>query len=188
MTDEAANPAHAANPLEGFEFYADGDGVRLGVCAPCARFSLRMDGGDLPKAEKIFGQAVPLRVGEMSVSGPRLALCLGPDEWMLIVPTEAAGGLVAGFKRLEATLMHALVDISDRQVGIEITGHGAALLLNAGCPLDLEEMGTGRCSRSVIEGVQVVVIKFSLERYRIEMARSFTEFIRNFLVQAATDG
>lgn len=188
MTDEAAKPAHAANPLEGFEFSADGDGVRLGVCAPSARFSLRMDGGDLPKAEKIFGQAVPLRVGEMSVSGPRLALCLGPDEWMLLMPTKAAGGFVAGFKRLETTLMHALVDICDRQVGIEITGQSAALLLNAGCPLDLEEMGTERCSRSVIEGVQVLVMKFSSEHYRIEIARSYAEFIREFLVQAAADG
>ena len=188
MADASANPAHATNPLEGFELSADGEGAKLKVSTPCARFSLRLGAVDLPKAEKVFGQALPQRIGEMSVSGPRLALCLGPDEWLLIVPTEAAGGLVAGFKRLEATLMHALVDISDRQVGIEITGHGAALLLNAGCPLDLEEMETGRCSRSVIEGVQVVVIKFSLERYRIEIARSFAEFIRDFLVQAATDG
>ena len=35
-------------------------------------------------------------------------------------------------------LPHALVEVSHRQTALEIRGPQAALLLNAGCPLDLE--------------------------------------------------
>ena len=76
-----------------------------------------------------FGVSPPLTAAESRRDeGARAALWLGPDEWLLIAEDPAAslerdvgGGAGGGSARL--------VDVSHRQVAIEIGGAGAARLL-----------------------------------------------------------
>ena len=66
-----------------------------------------------------------------------------------------------------AGLDHALVDVSHRQVAVEINGAHAGHILNGGCPLDLDlkEFPVGMCTRTLFAKADGVV-KFGKRRDR----------------------
>ena len=84
-----------------------------------------------------FGALPPLQPLRAASEGLRAALWMGPDEWLLIAE-DAEPGIGAKLEAALAGVPHALVDVSHRQCAIEVSGAGAARLLNAGVPLDLD--------------------------------------------------
>ncbi len=170
------------NPLNGLSFDA-GAGPDL-VMRPgddCARFSLRIPVRQLKKAASAFGADIPDRVGGMASGADRRALCLGPDEWLLLAPEITSEEIIARFANMAESNLHSLVDVSHRTIGIEISGRLAQLTLNAGCPLDLENMEIDRCTRTVMDKAQIILMKLEEQRYRLEIVRSFAPFVWSFL-------
>ena len=183
--DVAARPY---NPLEGAGFCAgSGPVLRLRAGADRARLSLRIAPAQLEKAIEAFGCPIAAKIGAMSWADQRTALCLGPDEWLLMAPETEKEKIIAGFAEIGGQTNHSLVDVSDRMVAIEITGPAAALVLNAGCPLDLEKMPVGGCARTVLDKAEVVLMKCEGAYYQLEVARSFAEFVWNFLSVAGRE-
>ncbi len=84
---------------------------------------------------------------------------------------------------------HSLVDGSDRQTGIEITGPDAAAALNAGCPLDLdpEAFPVGMCTRTVLAKTEIVLWRTAPATFRVEVSRSFAMYAWRFLVEASRE-
>ena len=99
---------------------------------------------------------------------------LGPDEWLLIgaIDGDGAGQPVS------------IVEVSNRHVGLDVTGPRAAELLMSGCPLDLERMAVGRGTRTIYETVEIIVIKRDPETFRVEVWRSFAPWLWAALGQA----
>lgn len=109
------------------------------------------------------------------------ALWLGPDEWLLLDPGE----------RVRAADDCFLVDVSHRQVGLELHGADAAVLLNGAVALDLSEQTfpVGMCTRTLFEKAEIVLWRRGIERWRIEVARSYAPYVRMLLAAiAAADG
>ncbi|MGA2792755.1 MAG: sarcosine oxidase subunit gamma family protein, partial [Roseiarcus sp.] len=135
-----------------------------------------------------FGAAAALEPLRSLTAGPRSALWMGPDEWLLIAEDlEPALGA-----RLEAALAptaHALVDVSHRQGAIELSGRGAARLLNAGVPLDLDSsvFPVGMVARTLLTKVEIVLWRRAPEVFHIEFSRSFGPYVAAILAQAAGD-
>ena len=150
----------------------------------CARFSLRVPVGALKKAAVAFEGNIPENIGEMSVGTGKSALCLGPDEWLLRAPYRDAQSIIVRFSQLYETAAHSLVDVSYCTLGIKVCGPRARLALNSGCPLDLENMPAGRCTRTVLAKAQIILLKFDDQHYRLEIARSFAPYIWEFLKNA----
>ena len=183
MSEQILSPT---GPLDGADFSAGpGPDLHLRPADDCARFSLRIAKANLKKAAEAFGAHLPAMIGGMSSSGEKTALCLGPDEWLLMAPVTEREGIAARFAKLSDT--HSLVDVGHRSVGIDVSGPAAALALNAGCPLDLEAMAVGGCTRTVLDKVEVVLMKLGAERYRLDIVRSFAEFVWNFLSHAGRE-
>lgn len=188
MSDEFDVIANPSNPLDGAAFSA-GPGPML-VMAPaddCARLSLRIAGKDLAKAIKAFGCDIPAKIGGMSSTAGKTALCLGPDEWLLMLPESEQEGITARFAEMNEQTRHSLVDVGHRTVGIEVSGPAAALALNAGCPLDLEPMPVGGCTRTVLDKAEIILMKLEKDRYRLEIMRSFAQFVWSFLSSAGRE-
>jgi sarcosine oxidase subunit gamma len=119
--------------------------------------------------------------------GDRSALCLGPDEWLILAPPS---DLVArALAQAMQGCAHALVDVSDRQCAIELSGGAAADVLNTGCPLDLDEAAfpVGMCTRTVLAKSEIVLWRVRTGTFRLEVARSFAPYVRAFLLEAARD-
>ena len=109
------------------------------------------------------------------------ALWLGPDEWLLLDPGE----------HVRAVEGCVVVDVSHRQVGLELRGADAAMLLNGAVALDLSERAfpVGMCTRTLFEKAEIVLWRRRPETWRIEVARSYTPYVRALLLAiAAADG
>jgi len=173
--------------LEGREL-PDNARVRA-VAAPFAtRFILRGGEDVAGPVGAVFGVEPPARPLASTAKGPRAALWLGPDERLLMAEDEPAELAL----RLEAALagvFHALIDVSHRQVAIEVTGPGAARLLAAGVPLDLDMDGfpVGMATRTLLLKAEITLWRREAERFWLDVGRSFAPYVAAALSQSAAD-
>ena len=112
---------------------------------------------------------------------PRASLRLGPDEWLLIGPLGAQDGPAAGM----------LVDVSHRNVAIDVRGTQVRDVLNTGVPLDLDDVGfpVGTATRTLFAKAEIVLVRCDdqdgLATFRLECWRSFARYLVGHLTQSA---
>jgi sarcosine oxidase, subunit gamma len=160
------------------------EAVRLLPAA--SRFTLR--GG--PAVMTAAGAATGLKISDTPLrsvtQGDRVALWLGPDEQLLL--TSLSDGEAMGQQLREAlgALPHSLVDMSHRQIALEVSGPQAQDVLNAGCPLDLHiaSFPVGMCTRTVLGKCDIVLWRTAVETFRVEVWRSFADYASRFLAEA----
>ena len=163
------------------------DGFALAPAPDCARFVLRAAPTDAQSVAVAFGAAPspePMRAVE---GGARAALWLGPDEWLLLAPGEDADALASSLEANLAGVAHSLVDVSHRQIGLDVGGALAARALNAGCPLDLSERAfpAGMVTRTLLGKCEIVLWRRGPQRFHAEVWRSFADYAWDFLGEAA---
>jgi len=168
------------------------DGRALPSVATALPFATRLilrGGADVvgPVAEA-FGVAPPTQPLSSAASGARAALWLGPDEWLLIAE-ERATDLQAGLEAALSGVFHSLVDVSHRQVGIWLEGPGAARLLAAGCPLDLDlrAFPAGMSTRTLLVKAEIGLWRPTEDGFHIEMLRSLAPYVARILDEASRD-
>ncbi len=158
-------------------------GVSVRPSSGGARFSLRV----APQAgDAALG--LDLAVNKRWTSGDRFSARLGPDEWLIGGPEAEADELREEIERALVGRFHSLVDVSHRNVAIEISGALAVEALNAGCPLDLSDAafpaGTG--TRTLLGKAEIVLMRPGHGPvFHVECWRSFAPYVFAFLVQAA---
>jgi sarcosine oxidase subunit gamma len=158
------------------------------ACPPATRFILRGGHEAAACAGPAFGAPPPLEPLRSQTAGSRSALWLGPDEWLLIAEgMEPAIG--AALEAALAPIPHALVDVSHRQGALEVVGQGAARLLNAGAPLDLDlsAFPVGMVARTLLTKAEIVLWRRAPDLFRVEFSRSFGPYVVAILAQAASD-
>jgi heterotetrameric sarcosine oxidase gamma subunit len=101
------------------------------------RFSLRLDPSLLSTISQAAGLVFDVPINRRVVLAERAALRLGPDAWLLSGPESAADQVARDVAAALAGRQHALVDVSQLQVALAVTGSKAADVSNSGCPLDL---------------------------------------------------
>lgn len=177
---------HERHPLTGREVTTR-SAIPLNIrpAADAARFSLRIDPAEASAASKALGMALPEKIGGVSASGELCAICLGPDEWHVIVPLAHGHALESRFADLYGTVIHSLVDIGHREVGIEIEGAAAALVLQSAIAFDVGAMPVGSGCRTIFDRAQIVLLRVAEDRFRIEVWQSFADHVWG-LLQAAS--
>jgi sarcosine oxidase subunit gamma len=115
------------------------------------------------------------------------ALWLGPDEQLLIGPESA--DLAATLQPALRGLSHSLVEVSHRQIGLEVSGPHVTDLLNAGCPLDLDlsAFPVGMCTRTVLTKAEIVLWRTDETVFHVEVWRSFASYVTELLAEIARD-
>lgn len=162
----------------------------LAALPPAARFILRGRPGAVEAAAPAFGAALPqLACRAATAREGRAALWLGPDEWLLLAPPGDGPALATALERAMDGHPHSLVDVSSRQVGIEVSGPDAPAALNAGCPLDLDPSAfpVGACTRTVLAKAEIVLWRTAPDTFRVEGWRSFAAYVWAFLVEASRE-
>jgi len=161
--------------------------TRLDISAAedAARFSLRIDPSEAATAAIAFGAPLPTRIGQTASSGGRLALQLGPDEWQLLAPLSEGDAIVESFGRLQTP--HSLVDVGHREVGILVEGEAALLALRSAIAFDVEAMPVGTGCRTVFDKAQIILIRETENRFRIEVWRSFADHVWHILHAASRE-
>ena len=161
----------------------------LRTLPPATRFILQ--GG--PAARAAAGEAFGVPLAESpcranSVEG-RAALWLSPDEQLLLGSAGDAQILAAGLEAALSGIAHSLVDVSHRQIALQVSGPHASAILNTGCPLDLDptEFPPGMCTRTLFGKADIVLWRTAVAEYQIEVWRSFAGYVSALLLEAAQD-
>jgi sarcosine oxidase, subunit gamma len=160
-------------------------GLRL--LAPSARFILRAH----PHAIRSAGAALGIEVAQLacraSQGGARAALWLGPDEYLILAPDGETPALARLLEEALRNEPHSLVDVSHRQTALEIRGPRVEDILNSACPLDLglRAFAVGMCTRTVFAKAEFVLWRTAADVFRLEVWRSFTDYVARFLDEVA---
>lgn len=166
MVDAATRTAPV--PAQPAEF----PGVTIALAVPLARFSLRAR--DPAVLAALLGQDLPERIGATAGA----AIKLGPDEWLARLPAGTVPGSAVGQPC-------SVADVSERSIGIELSGARALAVLSAGCPRNLALLGIGEGRRTVFEGVEVIILREAETRYVVEVWRSFAPWLWTALTTVA---
>ena len=169
----------------------------LKATPPALRFILHADA----RARRAAAPAWGVRFAEEScravVEGTRATLWLGPDEYLLLGRADGSDTEIAeseqaaaeAIERVLGDLPHALVNISHRQFGLEVSGPHAATILNGACPLDLDlsEFPAGMCTRTVLAKADIVLWRTSDDAFHLEVWRSFSGYVTGLLSEIARE-
>ncbi len=153
------------------------------------RLSLRGGPEVLAAAGRAFGTALPEQPCRAAEGDARAALWLGPDEQLLLVQLEEWAATFEALSRALAGMPHALVDISQRQLALQVSGAQAATLLNTGCPLDLHPstFPVGMCTRTLLAKAPVVLWRTAPEMFHLEVWRSYVPYVERLLQEASRE-
>jgi len=166
------------------------DAVVIRLLAPRARFSLRLDPALLSTAGQAAGFTLDMPINRRMSSGERVAMRLGPDEWLLCGPEEETAQITRDVGVALAGLHHSLVDVSHRHVAFSVAGAKAADVLNSGCPLDLSSplCAAGFATRTLLGKAEIILAKTDdLPTFEVECGRSFATYVQDFLLEAARE-
>ncbi|UXN62601.1 sarcosine oxidase subunit gamma [Phyllobacterium zundukense] len=159
--------------------------VSVTLADNATRISLRAKADAVPALSKVLGLTLPMKPKTSASNGGRAALWLGPDEWLII--DDADSGVVADLAKVK--VLHSVVDVSHRNVGIIVAGRGAAAAVNGGCPQDLslKAFPVGAASRTVLGKIEIVLWRTDEDAFRVECWRSFSSYAYAFLQESARD-
>lgn len=162
-------------------------GVRL--LPPSTRFILRGAGSVIRAAGSVLGIDVASLACRASHAHGRALLWLGPDEYLLLAAEAEAAALAVSLESVLHGQAYALVDVSHRQSSIEVSGAHAASVLSSGCPLDLDvsNFPIDMCTRTVFAKAEVVLWRTAIDAFRVEVWRSFTDYVARYLADVTRE-
>src|SRR5712671_1396240 len=119
---------------------------------PASRFTLRGASPVMTAAGAALGLNISDTACRSASNGNWAALWLGPDEQLVLAPVADGESVAHRLRDALSARPHSLVDVSHRQIAIEISGPQAQTLLSAGCPLDLHisSFPIGMCTRTIL--------------------------------------
>ena len=99
---------------------------------------------------KVLGCEPPLKANTMVESGDFRIYWLGPDEWLVITPTDQQGKVQADLTKALDGVFSSVVDNSSGLTLVEVSGTNAGALLATDCPLDLHPtvFKAGQCAQT----------------------------------------
>jgi sarcosine oxidase subunit gamma len=165
-------------------------GVTLSNIEASTSYAFRIAPALGESIREVAGFDLTGRINTVIATGERTAARLGPDEWLLMAPASDNDTLAKAIGAALEGQLHSLVDISHRNVSIRVDGPQAAIVLNAGVALDLDDAAfpAGSATRTVLGKAEIVLVRASADRcYRVVCWRSFAPYVRDFLEEAARD-
>jgi sarcosine oxidase subunit gamma len=154
-----------------------------------SRLSVRGGEAAIPLIGRAFGVALPRDACRAATVPPRAALWLGPDEWLLLAPDGEADAIASDIAAALTGAPASIVDISDRQVALSVSGLRAADAVNAFNPLDLDPAAfpVGTVTRTIFAKAEIVLWRTAADAFRIEVWRSFAPYVEGLLREAASE-
>jgi sarcosine oxidase subunit gamma len=149
--------------------------VTVTLLPEATRYIVRGD----PAGFSGYGVSLPRQACRAETNGSVSALWLGPDEWLVLAPDGREMNIP----------MASVVEVSDRQVAISVTGPQAADVINAFNALDLhiESFPVGMCTRTLFGKAEIVLWRTAPEAFHIEVWRSFAPYVLGCLAEATRE-
>jgi sarcosine oxidase, subunit gamma len=151
--------------------------------APASRLILQCDTPARDAAARVWGVPFSEQSCRARTQGERATLWLGPDEHLMWQASRDAALPIEELEQALSSYPHSLVDVSHRQVALEISGIHAATILAGACPLDLDlgQFPVHMCTRTVLAKAEIVLWRTAPEVFHLEVWRSFLSYAQHLL-------
>ena len=166
-----------------------GEDIAIRVGEPRGFLNLRGDPANrlfLEGVAECFGVALPLTPGTSQRADERVAIWLGPDEWLLAMPDGEQTKMETGLReRLPGRC--SLVDVSGGYVRFILAGRRARTVLQQASPHDFHPsvFAPGRCAQTVFAKATALVIATAEDSFELLVRTSYADYIRRWLATAA---
>jgi sarcosine oxidase subunit gamma len=152
------------------------------------RLILQGDAAARAAAEQVWGVSCSLPACRARTANGRSSLWLGPDEYLLLQASSEA----LPIESLEQALQphaHSLVEVSHRQVSLQVRGPNAQTILASCCPLDLDQSAfpLDMCTRTVLAKAEIVLWRRAADCFHLEVWRSFLSYAQELLTDASLE-
>jgi sarcosine oxidase subunit gamma len=176
-------------PLAGQALAIPGGRIEITPVPSAVRYILRCAPGSADAVGGVFGTPIPIVAGAAAMAGSRAALWLGPDEWLLLADEGSQRAIETAFASLAAQVQFSLVEVSHRNMAVELNGSAAADVLSTACALDLDAdvFGPGRCARTLFGKCEVVLWRTDHQAFRLDFPRSYAGYVWQLLEAACAD-
>jgi len=181
-----AEPMKGRSPLEGIALSADENTLVVKQVAPPVRYILRADPAMAPRLGGSIGVDVPTQSSHAATRRDRAVLWLGPDEWLVLAPESDRETLPLLLMAAAAGQPISLVEVSDRQIGLTLTGRRVEEALATGCPLPLDPrvFPASKCTRTLFGKAEIVLWRPAASMFALEVQRSFAPYVVALLAEA----
>lgn len=191
----------AKSPLGGASHGKQGDAIWMYEVPFTPMWDLRVEPGTdaFAAANKALGLTLPTTVGDVvRVNADCLgqpgynkdakglvALCLGPDQWMLTGTADAAELL----SPVRAAHHISVVDVSAQRTKLEISGSASVDVLEHVWEHDLREkqFGVDKCAQGIMFRTPVIMWHCCTDCYILFVRASFAEHLWEVLKDAAVE-
>jgi sarcosine oxidase, subunit gamma len=144
----------------------------------------------LEPMEGLSGLRLPLEPNRFTENDRAIALWLGPDEWLLVVPWGTEQTVTKTLCQAGREHFFAITDISHGLTAVNISGPGAIDTLSKGCSLDLHPsvFRSGCCAQTLLAKAGVVIRRVeSPHSFDLIVRRSFAEYLVLWLQDAGAE-
>ena len=186
---EAGHVRYGPEPLPASTESAPSVRTAISVRSGRGFLNLRLnprDGQALEAAERILGQPMPPAANTFT-AGEHDVYWLGPDEWLVATGTERASTLCKELAEALGGFHAAVNDVRGGHVELLVRGADARTVLAKGCTLDLHprEFAPGQCAQTGLGRAAVLLAAGDPSTYTIVVRRSFSDYLRRWLANAA---
>jgi sarcosine oxidase subunit gamma len=156
-------------------------------------FNLRGNPHDPSFTESVrlcLGVPLPVQPNTVAENDRVTVLWLGPDEWLLITAPSDQTDFVMTMRSALRGCFSSVVNITDGQTILRISGLHAVDVLQKGCGLNFDRrvFGPGCCAQTQIAKAGVVIHHVdALPVFDIIVRRSFTEYLALWLNDAVEE-
>ncbi len=182
---------HRQSPLDDYPpMFADlaAHGLTVSVVPPLGQINLR-------GLDHEIAQAVAAACNGLDVTGPTnrcvaagasWSLCLGPDEWLLVVPKDDTNDTVRDLAVGLAGKHASIVDVSSNRIALDVGGPKAVSLFSSLTSFDMTDLRPGRCAQTMLAKAQVIIHPLAAPTtYRVFVRPSFARYLADVIVDAA---
>ena len=174
-------------------------GVEMGERPLLGMINLRAQKSDpvfLPTITKIPGLELPTEVNTVAEGiGGIYTLCLGPDEWLIVTPTNKEQKLYSELIQSLEQLHTSINLVGESRSVIRLSGLHAHSVLAKGCSVDLHPrvFKPGQCAQTILGRSDIIIhqvaheAKTNAATYDIIIFRSFAEYVWTWLEDAARE-
>lgn len=144
----------------------------------------------LQPIEGLSGLRLPMEPNRFTENNRAIALWLGPDEWLLVVPWGTEQTVAKTLCQAGREHFFAITDISHGHTTVNISGPGATNTLSKGCSLDLHPsvFRSGCCAQTLLAKAGVVIRRVDgPHAFDLIVRRSFAEYLVSWLQDAGAE-
>jgi sarcosine oxidase subunit gamma len=159
---------------------------------PCSIIRVQAWECELPApsvVEQILDIAWPKATGAVASGDYADILCTGPTDWLIVSSDPDAEPLLERLRKAFERSAYRATNMSSALMRIQIDGSRARALLSKGGGLDVhpQTFSPGRCARTRLAGMPVIVRCTEESTFQCIVAASYADYLDSWLADAALE-